>query len=78
MPFLGYTEECGYIVRLAENIAGYVDVASCNFPATNLDLAAFDKPLDWMHMYNSFDYWVKETIFERHLRTSGDNLCFIN
>lgn len=29
-------------------------------------------------MYGSFDYWVKENIFERRLGIRGNSCCFIN
>lgn len=39
---------------------------------------AFDKSFAQLNIYNHFDYWVKETIFERQLWARGNSSCFIN
>lgn len=35
-------------------------------------------PFDWLHVPGNIDYLVKETVFERQLRTRGDSYCLIN
>lgn len=56
----------------------YIDVSSSIVPTASLDFVAFDKPFDRLHVYNHFDYLVKEAIFERRVRTHWDSCCFIN
>lgn len=53
-----------------------MDVSSNHLPTVNYNFAAFDKPFHASHVYSNFDYYVKETIFERRLRTCGDRCRF--
>lgn len=55
-----------------------MDDFSSNLLTASLDFMALDKSLSRLHVYSHFDYWVKENIFERRLRTRGDSFCFIN
>lgn len=68
IPFLCYTEKRGYIVCVVEIAGQYVDVSFSNFPAANLDFVAFRKPFDRLQVCRNFDYWVKDTIFDRRLK----------
>lgn len=42
MPFLRFTEERGYIVLVANNVAQFVDFSSRSFPAASLIFVTFD------------------------------------
>lgn len=78
MTFLRCIEEHGYIIHVAEILARYVDASSSNLTTACLDFVVLDKLFDCLRAYGNFDYWVKETVFDRRLRTCWDNSYFIN
>lgn len=61
ISFLRCTEKCGYILPVAVIVAYYVDVSSCNLPASSMESVELDKPVYRLHVRGHFDYWVKKT-----------------
>lgn len=64
MLFLRCIVEQGYIVRVAENVAQYLDVSSSSFPVASLDFVQFNKALNGLHVYRYLDRLVQEARFD--------------
>lgn len=76
MPFLRCSEKRSYIFLASEIVAHYVDASPNKLPVASMDFRAFYELLYQFHVYSNFDYWLKETICTRRLRTRGDTCCF--
>lgn len=53
-PFLRFTEERSYTIRVTKIVAQYVGVFSNNLLVTNLDFVAFDMLFYQFYVYTNF------------------------